>query len=908
MGIWSRIRKTLWGDRSAEIREELQFHLDMDSNGGSDRREARLRLGNITRLEEETRAMGIVEWLDSILQDTRYGLRQLRKTLALVSAVVLSLTIGVGVNTAIFSLVDAAILKPLPVKNPDSLRIIEWTNQSFPDSVSNTNGDFKRISGGKVQASSVGANLYRRLAREQTVFAALIGVADANSVAVAIDSSPAGQMSVQYVSANFFQGLGVSPVLGRTFLGEEDQVGHEPAVIVSHRLWANRMGSDNNALGRKMRINNVPVRIVGVAPLGFFGVTAGQWIDIYAPLAARVALQPAQSNGIRGEDDRDWWVRQIGRLKPSVSETAATAQLANLFRNLAAPEGVAIDRSKIPELITLPGRRGIGGLNPRDATALWILMLLVAVLLLIVCMNVANLLLSRSVARQRESVVRLALGAARVRLFRQHLVESAVLALLGGVAGLGLGYALAQSINLFFQAGRDVSNTFDLHLDLRILGYTGALSVATAFFFGLAPALRAARADLNEALKIQARSVLGSRLRLPRLLVSIQMALCLTALVAAGLLGRSLKNLQWVDIGFDRENLAYATVNPWQAGYRAEQVGPYVDRVREALARVPGVLRVSFVEVRLLSGNGNMSGVTIPGRGQRIEKGIVAPAESATMNRVGDGSLEALHIPLVAGRTIERRDIRPNSRTAVVDERFVHKFFPNQNPLGHRFGFFGSKENDKYEIVGVVRDSRYNSLRRDPDPAVYAPYVPGEIEGHPIHFVIRAGLDSGRLAQEVRKAVASVDPAVSLSEFHTQTALIDRLLRTERLLALLSGVFGTVALILAAIGIGGVLAYSVARRTNEIGIRMAVGATAAEVVRMVMRDTFGMVGLGIAIGLPCVVGIGKLLKTALFRLEPLDPLTMGTSFFVLLAVAFLAAWAPARRAAGIEPMTALREE
>jgi predicted permease len=444
-------------------------------------------------------------------------------------------------------------------------------------------------------------------------------------------------------------------------------------------------------------------------------------------------------------------------------------------------------------------------------------------------------------------------------------------------------------------------------LDVRVLGYTAALSILTAFLFGLAPAIRAARADLNDALKAQTRSVMAGRLRLPRLLVAIQIALCMTALVAAGLLGRSLENLKWADVGFDRENLTYATVNPRQGGYSAEHIGQYVDRVREELARLPGVMRVSPVEVRLLSGKGNAGRVNIPGHPLPIEKGIAAPEQMATMNRVGDGLLETLRIPLVAGRTLDARDMHPNASAVVVDELFARHFFPNQNPLGRRFGFFGSKENDHYEIVGMVRATLYNNLRSNPAPAVYAPYVPGELRGA-IHFAIRASIDSGRLAAEVRKAVASIDPAVPLTEFHTQTALIDRMLRTERLLAFLSGAFGFVALTLAAIGIGGLLAYSVARRTNEIGVRMALGAASGDVIRMVLRDSFWMVGAGMVIGLPCAYAIGRVLTAQLFHLKPLDPQTAALSFCALVAIALLAAWAPARRAASIEPMTALREE
>ncbi len=896
-----------------ELDEELNGFLEMAAEEkmkqGMSRKDAlravRLERGNLETSKEVVRSAGWESFVGTCWRDLRFALRMLRKSPGLMFAVILSLGIGVGANTAIFSLVDAAILKPLPVEDPDSLRVIEWSNPEFPEGVSNINGDFNQISGDGVQASSVGAHLYRKLAHEQTVFAALVGIADPNPVGIAVDALPAEQVSLQYVSDNFFQGLGVLPVIGRPFRAEEDRVGQEPLVVVSHRFWVSRLGGAGDALDRSVRINNVPARIVGVAPPGFFGLRAGQWTDIYAPLAMRVAFQPGQSDGApRGEDDSDWWVREMGRLKPGVSETAAKTQIAGLFRSLAA-EAMNLEPKKIPELITLSGRRGFGALNARDASALWILVLLVGVLLLIVCANVANLLLSRSVVRQRESAVRLALGATRARVFRQHLVESGVLALLGGGAGLAFGSVLARSIHLVIESGRDPSSMFDLHLDLRVLGCTGGLSILTALLFGLAPAVQAARADLNDALKAQVGSVMGGRLRLPKLLVSLQIALCLTALVAAGLLGRSLENLRWVDVGFDRENLAYASVNPGQAGYSTERLGPYVERVRQELARLPGVLRVSPVEVRLLSGNGNLSRVSVPGRPSSIEKGVVAPTEAANVNSVGDGFFETLRIPLIAGRTIERRDIRPNADAVVVDELFTRRFFPNENPLGRRFGF-DPKDSNRYEIVGVVRDTLYNSLRREPLPTVYEPYLPDVRD--PIHFAIRTTMDSARLAQAVRAVVASVDPAVPLIEFHTQNGLIDRLLRTERLLALMSVAFGLVALILAAIGIAGVLAYAVARRTNEIGVRMALGATASDVIRMVLRDSLWMLGAGILIGFPFAFAIGKLLRAILFRLEPLDPWTATAALFALLVVTLLASWLPARRAVCVDPIVALRYE
>jgi predicted permease len=710
-------------------------------------------------------------------------------------------------------------------------------------------------------------------------------------------------VGLQYVSSNFFQGLDTVPVLGRPFRDEEDRVGSAPVVVVSHRFWVSRLGRRADALDRTVSINAVSARIVGIAPPGFFGLGAGQWPDIYAPLAAKVAFQPPGGDAPRGENDRNWWVRQIGRLKPGVSEADVATQLGGLFRNMAVPDGTTVDPAKVPQLVTKRGGRGFYALNPRDANALWILLLLVGVLLLIVCANVANLLLSRSVARQRESAVRLALGAARIRLFRQHLIENAVVALLGLGAGLALGYALAHSIHVLFQSGRDASSAFDLHLDLRVVGYASGLSVLTALLFGVAPAVRAARADLGDALKTQTRSIVGGRLRLPSLLVSFQIALCLAALVAAGLLGRSLETLKWMDVGFDREHLAYASVSPSRAGYARERVGPYVDRLRAELAGLPGVVGVSPVQTRLLSGGGNAGQVSIPGRPSRVSEGDIDEAQVAHMNAVGDGFFDTLGLPLVAGRTIERRDLQSNTQAAVVDELFARRFFPNESPLGRRFGF-NPKENTRYEIVGIVGNSRYNSMRNDPMPTVYEAYRPGGT----IHFAIRTSMDAASLADAVRKAVASVDPAVPLTEFHTQTALIDRILRTERLLGFLSMAFGVVALTLAAIGLGGLLAYGVARRTNEIGVRMALGAAAGDVTRMVLRDSLWMVGAGIVIGLPCAYAVARFLRTALFRLEPVDLPTTVLSLLALLAVAMAAAWVPARRAARIDPLAALRVE
>jgi predicted permease len=945
MGMWSRLRKTFLGGRHRDdVDEELQFHLEMLAReaGDDDRDRARRALGNVTLIAEDTRAMGVFGWLESALRDAHYGLRQLRRAPALTLAVILSLAIGIGANTAIFSLVDAALLKPLPVRAPNNLVILEWLGRGFPPGVNNVNGEVRTVGNNQSQGTSVGASIYRQLASnlrdqgDQQGFAALIGLgAYPDAAAIAGDTFPAEQIGVQYVSGNFFTGLQVPLAIGRSFEVGDDRVGAEPLVIISHRFWVNRFARGADVLDRRVRINNVPARIVGVAPAAFFGLRVGAWPDVYAPLAAKVAFQPPSRAGAPvAEDDSNWWVRMIGRLEPGVDAATARVRLNGAFRALITPDATAtanattpatgtaaaapaaLEARVVPDLVTLPGARGFDALSQRDAQALRILVPLVAVLFVLVCANVANLLLSRSVGRQRESALRLTLGATRRRLFRQHLIESGVLALIGGAAGLFLGYLLAHGIHFLFQYGRDASNAFDLHVDARMLAFTVALSMCAAFVFGLAPALRAARADVGESLKTQSRSVMGGVSRMPRVLVAVQIALSLSALVAAGLLSRSLHNLRATDVGFAYDRLAYATVVPARAGYTSDRIEPYVARVRNALRRVPGVTHVSEVQTRLLSGGGNFGAVNVPGRPYR--RGV-----GAHMNRVGEDYFATMGIPLLAGRLLTAKDLPPAEpqpplspgstqpgmtpttapEAVVVDALFVKTFFPNENPIGRRFGL-GPINSNGFEIVGVVGNTRYNSLRNEPVASFYQTYRPGGT----IHFAMRTAGASGNIASAVRTVVAGIDPGVPLTEFHTQSGLIDRLLRTERLLGFLSAAFGVIALTLAVVGLTGLLAYAVVRRTNEIGVRMALGARPRDVTRMVMRDALWMLVAGVVIGLPCAYALAKTMSSELFNLKPLDPPTLVVALATLLIATCLAAWLPAARAARINPVSALRQE
>jgi len=904
MGVWSRVKRTLvGGSHRADIREELEFHLAMDVREGREPREARLRLGNAARIAEDTRTMGVVGWLESVAQDLHYGWRQFCHAPRLAAAIVLSLAIGLGANTAIATLVDAAMLRPLPVAEPEHLHVIEWTSDGWPAGSPRIRGGFQTIDDGRSKGTSVSEPAYRALVDAQTGFDSIVGVGSPRGLlSVSFQGAPAEQRNARYVSANFFDGLGVRPALGRPFLDDEDRADAAPVAIVSHRFWTGRLGGDAGALGRPIRVNNTLVPIVGIAPPGFFGLTTGEWVDVYLPLASRDTIEsfdPLPPGGASGF----WWVRLMARSGSGQPDPAALARMSLLFRSLTrAATGTTQDAGL--ELVARSGRRGFEVPAAAERRALGILMLLVGLLLLIVCANVANLLLSRSVQRQHESAVRLALGAGRGRLLRQHLAESSLFAVLGGAVGVALGYVLAQSLHALFQAGAAPGSAFSLRLDLRVLGFSAGLAVVTTLLFGLAPSLRAAGADVRGALATHGRTILGGRLRGPRLLVAMQFALCLAALVAAGLLGRTLQNLATTDVGFDATGLAYATVNPVQAGQPPDRAASYLVRLEEALAAIPGVSSVAPLKDRMLQGGGSFNVASTPDGPPPQLEGISGPNPAAMVieNVVGRDVLETLRLPLLSGRPFTALDLQTSRRVALVDETFAERFFPGQDPIGRSFTWSGAS----IDVIGVVRTTRQMSLRSDAMPTTYMPMGPDDLDG-PVHFAIRSALAPGPLAAAVREVAARVDATVPVTEFHTQSALMARMLRTERLLALLSAAFSAIAVILAAIGLGGLLAYAVARRTNELGIRMALGASARDLSRIVVRDALSMLAAGVLLGLPAAYAVARSLQASLFDLQPADPVVTTLSLVSLTTVALVAAWLPAHRAARVSPVDALRD-
>ena len=844
--------------------------------------------------------MAFTALLGSILADMRFGLRQFLKAPTLTLAAVLSLAVGVGANTAVFTLLDAAILKPLPVPDPERLVVIEWSNaDGFPSFVNGIRGYSRRLPEGGMVGSSVSAPIHRALARESSGFEAVLGISDADEVSAAAGPSSAEPVDLQYVSANFFQGLNVSVALGRGFSQEEDRVGEMPAVVVSHRYWRSRLDGSPSALGRILRVNGVDARVVGVAPPGFFGLSVGQWTDLYAPLASRFVLDRSQG-GRDTEDASNWWVRQVAVLSSEVPESAALAQLNGLFRNQVAAIAASGPDASLPALSTTPGRQGIEATNGQLRTALWLLMLLVGTLLLIVCANVANLLLARSEGRRRESAVRLALGATPSRIFRQHLIESVMLALAGGAAGVMLGFLLSTIIHDLFQVGRSASDLFALQMDLRVAGFGLALSMAAALLFGLTPALRAARTYRRDSLRAHSASISSATLRGPKVLVSAQLALCLGALVAAGLLGRSLQGLTAVDLGFDPESLVYATVNPSLSDFPPDGIEDYLIDVQRSLEALPGVASVSRMATRPLQGGGATTGANIPGNPRPAG---FDPAFAVNLNSVGPEAFETLGISLRSGRPVDRM-----GDGVVVDQRFAEQFFGDEDVLGRRFGTGAPNNDSQYEIVGIAQNVVSYQLRAEPLPMLYVPHDGARAAAGPTHFAIRTVQDPALLLDSIRTVVTSVNSSVPLTDLRTQSELLDRMLRSERLLAFLSAGFSVIATALAVIGLAGLLTYAVARRTGEIGLRMALGAAPDRMVAMVMRDSIKLILVGLVIGIPCAYGVAKLLESSLYDLAPADPVTLTASILTLLVVSLVAAFLPALRAARTAPSAALRED
>jgi len=681
--------------------------------------------------------------------------------------------------------------------------------------------------------------------------------------------------------------------------------------VLSHRFWQRRFGQDASVVGKTMDVNGTSFAIAGIAAAEFFGLEPGSSPDIYLPLSQYAHLLPeysAAATEMTGTtpppplttDSRIWWVVVVGRLLPDVTEARAQAELGALFNQSLGVAASAQANPKRPVLGILPASQGLDGLRRRFSRPLLVLMAMVGVVLLMACANAAGLLLARATARQREVAVRLSLGARRSRIVRQLLTESALLAAMGGAAGLLLARWAGAVLVAWLSGGRSPL-VLTLHLDARILAFTILVSALTGIVFGLAPAWRATRVDLAPALKQAARADAAGRFLPGRILAAGQMALCLLLLVCAGLFLRTLGNLESADIGFRREQLLQFSVAPGLNGYQGARLARYYQELQQRAKAIPGVRSVGLSWHALVGGGASISSAAIPGYtgGKRVE---------IYRNGVGPGFFETLGIRLVLGRWIESRDGPTAPKVAVVNEKLVKNYFHSDNPIGRELRFGDSAHPLNFEIVGVVKDAKYNRLRDESPPTAYVSYLQGRSIFSFMTFEVRADVEPQALIASLRREALALDKDVPLADIRTQTEAIAQELMQERVFARLASVFGGLALALACIGLYGTMAYTVARRTNEIGIRMAIGARPGDILAMVLRESLGLMLAGALAGMAAALAATRVIRSQLYGLTPHDPFTLTAAALVLMAVTLLAAWLPARRASRVDPWRALRNE
>lgn len=834
--------------------------------------------------------------MNDLLGDLRYALRTSAKNPGFTLIVVLTLALGIGANTAIFSLMDQILLRLLPVAEPDRLVVLDAPGP-FSGSTRNHSDTLTPLS----------HPMFEALREKNSVFEGMLAHHEA-----AVHLTVEGQteaVSGDLVSGTFFQVLGLAPAAGRLFTAEDDLTpGAHPVVVLSHGFWTRRFASDPQAVGRTLGVNGHPMTVVGVAPPGFHGVEVGQSMDVFVPIMMQAQVMPTWTRGVG--DWRTRWLTVMARLGRDVSAQQAGVGINVLYRQLLEEdfqhtEGKS-ERFKTAflqkQLALLPGGRGTSGLRDQSKAPLIVLMGMVGLVLLIACANVANLLLARSSSRQREIAVRLALGASRKRLVRQLLVESVALSLLGGALSI---LVASWSAGLLLRAlpVDGAATVLSADPDLRLASFAFGLSLVSGLVFGIVPALQSTRAELAPVLKNEAGSLLGgsSGFRLRKGLVVAQVALSLLLLIGCGLFTRSLMNLRELDPGFQPERLLGFFVDPSLNGYDPARRVAVFERIRDEAEAEPGVQSASMAQVALMT-NSNWSGTVLVDGYEPKEDENMNP----DVNGVGPEFFATLGITLVAGRDFSAADVPGAPKVAIVNEAFARYFFGDGDPLGRRFGFARDKLKD-ITIVGLVRDGKTASLREGPIRFVYLPYRQSQDLGA-MAFYVRSTLDPDTLGPRLREIVRQVDPALPLTSLKTMRAQIGESLFVERMVAALSAAFGLLATLLAALGLYGVMSYAVARRTREIGIRMALGAEARSVLVMVLKEVGWLATIGVLIGLPSGYGLGRLVESQLFGLTARDPLTFALATATLLLSAFVAGYVPALRATRVDPMVALRYE
>jgi predicted permease len=921
-----------------ELQTELQFHLEREIEEnivrGMTPKEARYAamrsFGGVERVKEESRDVWGIRLVEELWQDLRYGMRMLLKHKGFTIVAVLSLALGIGANTALFSVVDAVLLRTLPVPEPERLVLFEWqAGLTFRDS---------GMSGTSITSEPPGTrglSLFRYEVFEKmrqvhaaspqsplSDFFAFAPIYDVNAVV----GDQAEIIKGQAVSGGYYAGLRVQPSLGRTITDEDDKPGASPVAVLSHQYWQARFGADPAVIGQPLKLNKQSFTIIGVTPPAFTGtLQVGYHPAVTVPIACEPLLQGEQSRLGTANKPGHWWLDLMGRLKPGATYEQARESLNGAFQATAlevmpppwkVDQPAQIDPKDYPRLVAQSGSRGMLDIRRDYTPTIYGLFIVVALVLLLACANVANLLLARAAMRGAEISVRLAVGAGRWRLIRQLLTESALLAVLGGAAGVLFAYwGKGALVALTDKDSGILPSDVDLSLNWRALVFTLVVSLLTGVLFGLAPAWRATSQDLATALK-QSRRTTGAVSRLSKGLIVAQVAISLLLLVGAGLFIRTIYNLQRVNLGFNQENLLLFRLQPQQGGYKDEQLLQFYQRLFDRLDNLPGVRTATFARIPLIAKNICCWSevILLPGETEKT-----APLHPTNRQTVRENYFATMEIPLLHGRRFMAQDDQMAPGVAVVNQALVRKYFPNDGVLGQRVKIDRNRE---VEIVGVVANAKYKNQREELKPMLYTPWRQEVTMLGEMYFALRTVGEPTALASIVRQVVRELDSNLPVTEISTQTARSQATLGQESLYARLLSFFGGLALLLAAIGLSGVLAYSVAQRKNEIGIRMALGAQPADVLRLVIRQGMTLVLLGLAAGALGGYALLRLLASRyfasgssqhnmaeqLYGVEGTDPVTFAVIASLLLLIALLACWLPARKAAQVDPLEALRQE
>lgn len=939
--------------RKAEerMREEIDDHIALQTaenlraglSPAEARRAAILKFGPVEAVKESYRAERGMPFIETVLQDLRYALRMVSRSPGFAIVAILTLALGIGANTAIFSVIDAVMMRPLPVRDPQQLVLLRWSTRTEARVHGSSYGDCTSTHTSDCVFSVPFSRTVRTQSNSFSGLAVFAGPLDINFSG----NGPAVIAKGEYVSGDFFSTLGLKTILGRPLGPGDDQPSAPPAIVLNYTYWQRAFGGDPWAVGRTVRLNNVEALIVGVCRPGFSHITPGKTQDFFMSFSIVDRVRSEWwGDGSRMNDPSVFWAVIVGRLKPGVSIAQTQASLSALFRSEVVRSSLMTD-ADAPAVVLKPAREGLDGQSFEVAPMLNILMLAVGFVLLIACANVAGLILARSTKRQRELAMRRALGAGRSRIARQLLTESLVVSLAGGALGVVVAIWGVKALVALLQSNLTDPFPFAISPDWRVLGFTAAVTLATGILSGLAPTLRSARLDLTPALRETVSSVLGGAvrsrwgLRLGDALVVAQVALSIVMLIGAGLLVRTLSNLRSLNPGFDTESILLFGVNPTIAGYQDLQTVQLYRELQQRLAALPGVSSVSYSEEALLSQSQSGTHVHLHGAPPKSNVGTA-------LLPVGADFFSTMRIRLLAGRAFTSADFAQADAThaavaaveksakaqtragktsqasstdsarpaqpqlapvpAIINRTFARKYFDGKDPVGLHMedpqeDKPSSRPQPGYLIVGVAEDTKYASLRTEIQPTMYTP-----LTGNSAHFELRVSGDPMTLVPAVRKIVAETDSNLPLSDVRTQTQQIDQILFQEWLLSRLSSFFAVLAMALACIGLYGLLSYEVARRTRELGIRMALGAQRRDLMRLIVRQGIVLALAGVVIGICAAIGVSRLMQSILFDVRSYDPTTYAGVASLIVLVALAACSIPARRAMHVEPVVALREE